>query len=109
MANPFRILLRLTVLLRPAMLVLLLALYVTPLVSHGCRTTWSRGPLAAAADGRRQAALRRAGYAGFAPPVYFQAGLFAPLKWLGSDACYIALTESQIRLIDESAAGGRRR
>ena len=97
MTTPLRDLLRLTILLRPACLLLLIALYCLPLVKHGWRTSWHRGPSVAEADAQRETVLRQAGYAAHAAPVYFQTAFYAPLKWLGSDRCYVELTNFQIR------------
>ena len=102
MTTLLRDVLRLTILLRPACLLLLIAFYVAPLVQHGWRTSWDRGPDVVEADAQREAALRQAGYAAHAAPVYFQAALYAPLKWLGSDRCYVELTNFQIRGIKDA-------
>ena len=102
MVTPLRDLLRLSILLRPACLLLLIGLYCVPLVQHGWRTSWDRGPAVGEADAQREAALRQAGQAAHAAPVYFQTALYAPLKWLGSDRCYVELTNFQIRGIKDA-------
>ena len=104
MTSGFRVLLRLTVILRPAALVILLAFYVAPLATHGVRAAAARGPEAALAGARLEAAVRRAGAAGHATPVYFQAALFAPLKGVGSDLCYTELTNAQTRVVESMVA-----
>ena len=60
MASGARILLRLTVILRPAALVILLAIYFAPLATHGVRTVVARGPEAIAAAESLEAAVRLA-------------------------------------------------
>jgi hypothetical protein len=100
MATGIRILLRLTVILRPAAAVILVAFYLSPLATHGVRTGAGRGPDAMKARARHREAVRRAGAAAHATPVYFQAALFGPLKGLGSDLCYTELTDAQTRVIE---------
>lgn len=104
MAAASRSLLRLTILLRPALLILLIALYLSPLVKFGWRTSGSRSKEALAALDQLQVQFQRAGSIAHTPPVYFQGALFAPLKWLGSDLCNRKLTEAQLRLIRHLAA-----
>jgi hypothetical protein len=99
----FRVLLRLTVILRPALLVVLIALYLSPLATHGWRSSWQRGEQALAARSQYTAALARADQAAHAAPVYFQAALFAPLKSFGSDLCYAELTRAQTRVVESMA------
>jgi len=104
MATGPRIVLRLMVILRPALFVILIALYLSPLATHGWRTSWVRGEAALAADASYAAAVRRAASAAHATPAYFQTALFAPLKGLGSDLCYAELTHAQTRVVESMVA-----
>lgn len=104
MASGMRILFRLTVILRPALLIVLIALYLSPLATHGVRTSVERSAETSAARQRLQAARGRVGRAAHATPVYFQAAVLTPLKWLGSDLCYIEMTSAQIRVMESMAA-----
>ena len=104
MAAASRSLLRLTILVRPALLVLMIALYLSPLVKFGWRTSRTRAEESLAARAQLQVEIDRAGAAAHTPAAYFQAALFAPLKWFGSDLCYRELTQAQLRLISHLAA-----